>query len=104
MPYEKTISDNPISTPGRAWAMSRAPTEMLAVAAYTTTRMLGGMITPRLAAQAVMATAKFLRYPRSHIGGMKTVLRAAASAVEEPEIPAKIIPTTTVTWARPPLM
>ena len=35
---------------------------------------------------------------------MKTVLSAAASAVEEPEIPAKIMPTTTVTWAKPPLM
>jgi len=41
-------------------------------------------------------------YPMATIAGKSMTPRAAVSAGPEPDIPAKIIPTTMVTIARPP--
>jgi len=64
---------------------------------HTTMRMLGGMMTPMTEEHAVMATVKLGSYPCRRMAGMISEPSPAASAVEEPEIPAKIMLTTTLT-------
>ena len=64
--------------------------------------MLGGMMTPMTAEQAVTATVKLMSYPAFRMAGMMMEPSPAASAFEEPEMPAKIMLVTTLTWPRPP--
>jgi hypothetical protein len=66
--------------------------------------MLGGTMIARDPADAMRAAVKSLAYPLAAMAAMRMVPRAAVSAGPEPEIPAKISPTTMVTRARPPGM
>ena len=64
--------------------------------------MDGGMITPITEEQAVTATEKVGENPCFFIWGINRDPMPAASAVEEPEIPANSIDTTTLIWPSPP--
>ena len=64
--------------------------------------MLGGMITPITEEQAVMATEKLVPYPCFFIAGIINEPIPAASAVDEPEIPANSMLTITLTCPNPP--
>ena len=66
--------------------------------------MLGGMMGPIVAEEAMTAAAISGGYFAFFIAGMRIVPVAAASATEEPDIPAMIMLTTTETLASPPVM
>jgi hypothetical protein len=65
--------------------------------AMKTMGMLGGMMGPMVAAAALMAAAKRLSYPSRAMAGSRTEETALASATAEPETPAMITFTMTVT-------
>ncbi len=69
---------------------------------HTIMRMEGGMMTPITDEHAVTATAKEGVKPSFFICGIRSEPMPAASAVELPEMPAKNIETTTLTWPSPP--
>jgi hypothetical protein len=94
--------ESPRSIPGTIPARNKDPTEIDIVPPHTNMRMLGGMITPMTAEHAVMAIVKFLSYPWSIIAGMSTFPIPAASAFEDPLIPAKSIDTRTLICPNPP--
>ena len=56
--YTQTIWERPIITPGKKPERNRAPMETDMIPPQTTIRMLGGMITPMTAEQAMRATEK----------------------------------------------
>jgi len=60
------------------------------------------MMTPITDEQAVTATEKDGEKPSFFICGISSDPIPAASAVELPEMPAKNIETTTLTWPSPP--
>ena len=64
--------------------------------------MLGGIITPSSAEEAIVAAAKFLSYLFFNISGIIIAPTAAAVAALEPEIAAKNAQVTTATIASPP--
>ena len=59
-------------------------------------------MTPMTAEHAVTATVKLTSYPAFRMAGMMMEPSPAASAFEEPEMPAKIMLVTTLTCPRPP--
>ena len=59
-------------------------------------------MTPITDEQAVMATAKRVSNPSRCIAGMRILPQPAASAVDDPEMPANSMDTITLTWPRPP--
>src|SRR5207248_10179786 len=61
--------------------------------------MDGGMITASVADEESTAAENSLLYPLLFIAGMRIEPSAAASATAEPEISAKNIEVTVVTWA-----
>ena len=73
----------------------RAPTEALARLPYTTMKILGGMMFPMVAEDAVTATAVPLLNPSLIILGMRMLPTPATSALDDPETPAKNMDTTT---------
>ena len=83
-------------------AMKRPPMETDISPPHTTIMMLGGMITPITEEHAVMATEKLESYPCFFIAGIISEPIPAASAVDEPEIPANSMLTTTLTCPSPP--
>ena len=91
-----------IMSPGIAPARKSAPTEMDITPPQTIISMLGGMITPITEEQAVMATENRASKPCFFIAGISIFPHPAASAVDDPEIPANNIDTITLTWPRPP--
>jgi hypothetical protein len=88
--------DSPRRMPGIIPAKKRDPTDIDMVPPHTSMRILGGMITPITAEQAVIAMEKFLSYPSSIIAGIRTLPMPAASALDDPEIPANSIDTNTL--------
>jgi len=64
--------------------------------------MLGGMIGPRMDADATTAAAKSLWYFSFSMAGIKMLPSAEASADPDPEMPEKMISTMMVTAPRPP--
>ena len=64
--------------------------------------MLGGTIIASDPDAAIRAALKSFAYPLAAMAVMRIVPRAAVSAGPEPDIPAKIKPTTIVTRASPP--
>ena len=75
--------------------MNSAPVLTLAIPAYTTMVILGGIMEPNVEDAAVTPTDVPLSYPCFSIAGMKILPTPAVSAWEEPEIPAKIMDTST---------
>src|SRR5262245_16215536 len=69
---------------------------------HTIIRIDGGMITASTAETAVMAMEKERSYPSFVWASMKILDWLAASAVEEPEIPAKKTDRTTLICASEP--
>src|SRR5688572_22922827 len=88
--------------PGTMPDRNIAPTEMPAVAAYTIIIRLGGMMLPSVDDDAVRATLNGTGYPSRFCAGIITDPTASVSADDTPVMPAKIIDTSTFTWARPP--
>ena len=66
--------------------------------------MLGGMMGPMVEAPRTMAAAKSLSYPSFSMAGISMLPSPTASAVADPDIPAKMMEATTQTWPRPPVM
>src|SRR5438270_14049937 len=64
--------------------------------------MDGGMMTASVADEESTAAENSLLYPLLFIAGMRIEPSAAASATADPEISAKNIEVTMVTWARAP--
>ena len=91
-----------INSPGTTPAKKSPPIEADIRPPQTIIMMLGGIITPITDEQAVSATEKLESYPCFFMAGIINEPIPAASAVEEPEIPAKSMLTTTFTWASPP--
>ena len=81
---------------------NNAPTETCMTPPQTIIRIDGGMMTPITEEQAVIATANRVSYPSFCIAGIRILPMPAASAVDDPEIPAKSIDTATFTWPSPP--
>jgi len=88
--------------PGTAPARNKAPTDICITPPHTTIKILGGIMTPITEEHAVMATANLASNPSRFIAGINIFPQPAASAVDEPDIPANNIDTTTLTWPRPP--
>ena len=64
--------------------------------------MDGGMTTASTAETAVMAIENDLSYPSLTCASIKSLPWLAASAVDEPEMPAKNTDNTTLICAKPP--
>src|SRR5258705_7184402 len=64
----------------------------------------GGMTTASVAEEERTAAENSFEYPLFFIAGIRIDPSAAASATAEPEISAKNIEVTMVTWARAPRM
>src|SRR5256714_14702694 len=62
----------------------------------------GGMLTASVEAEESTAAENSFEYPLLFIAGIRMVPSAAASATAEPEISAKNIDVTIVTWASAP--
>ena len=88
--------------PGTTPARNIPPIETDISPPKTTIRIEGGMITPITEEQAVIATVKVAGKPSFFICGIRSEPMPAASAVEEPEMPAKNIETRTLMWPSPP--
>ena len=84
-------------SPGIAPARNRAPTEIDITPPQTIINILGGMITPITEEHAVIATVKRASNPCFFIAGISILPQPAASAVDDPEIPANSIETMTLT-------
>ena len=89
------IMARPSKIPGTRPDINSAPVLTLAIPAYTTMVILGGMIDPKVDDAAVTPTEVPLSYPCFSIAGMKILPTPAVSAWDEPEIPAKIMDTNT---------
>ena len=97
------MSPIPIMRPGMMPPTSILPTEVLVTTAPTTIQMLGGMMGPIIAEDAVTAALKAGSYPSSFMALISTFPKPDVSASPEPDMPAKIMLATTLTWARPAL-
>ena len=94
----------PIKIPGTAPPKKRRPMLTPVMLPIRTKGMLGGMIGPIVAEEAMTAAAISGEYFAFFMAGIRIVPVAAASATEEPDIPAMIMLTTTDTLASPPVM
>src|SRR4029079_9948626 len=79
-----------------------APIEVEITPPQTIIRIEGGMITASTADTAVMAIEKESPLPSLTCASMKIFDWLAASAVDEPEMPAKNTESSTLIWARAP--
>ena len=98
----QTIKQRPIKIPGRTPAINSSTVPVLARKPQITRLMLGGMIGPIPDEAAVMATENPLSQPASFIALISRAPRPPASAIAEPDMPAKIILARTFAWPRPP--
>ena len=64
--------------------------------------MLGGMIGPRMEEAPVIPMVMRIGYLASSMALISMLPRPAASAIAVPDMPAKIMLPTTLTWPRPP--
>ena len=71
-------------------AMNKAPTDAPDTVAYTTRRMLGGMIGPSVEEAAVTQQEKSLSNPFSFMALISMAPRPPASDTAVPDMPAKI--------------
>ena len=63
---------------------------------------LGGMIGPMSEEEAVTPIVKSSSYPASRMALISTAPRPPASATADPDMPAKIMLPSTLTYPRPP--
>src|SRR6188768_2481279 len=91
-----------ISSPGTMPARYIAAIEVEISPPHTIIRIDGGMITASTADTAVMAMENERSYPSLVWASMKILDWLAASAVEEPEMPAKNTDNTTLICANEP--
>ena len=93
----------PKRIPGSRPDKNIAPTESPITLAYKTAILLGGTKGLCMEDAAVKAQEKFSSYPSLSISFISIFPRAATSPKAVPEILPKIVLTTTLTNARPPL-
>ena len=86
-----------MSSPGTTPPRNSRPTDRSLMTAMNTMGMLGGMMGPMVAAEALMAAANRRSYPSRAMAGSSTEETALASATAEPETPAMMTFTITVT-------
>src|SRR3954451_2915877 len=91
-----------ISNPGTMPARYIAASNVEISPPHTIIRIDGGMMTASTAATAVMANESERAYPSLVCASMKISDWLAASAVEEPEMPAKNTDSTTLICASDP--
>ena len=83
--------------------MNSFTTDWLAICAYTTIGIDGGMIGPSSAPAAITAPAKPSPYPFSRIAGISGLPVATASATADPDTPDRTKFVMIETWPRLPL-
>src|SRR6185436_10734789 len=92
----------PIMVPGTMPPTKSFPTETSAMLPYRMAGMLGGMMGPTTAEDAVTAATKARSYFASSMAFTSMAPMPATSATAEPLMPEKIMLPTTLTWPRPP--
>src|ERR1044072_4449598 len=97
-----TICAPAISSPGTMPARYIAAIEVEIRPPHTIIRIDGGMMTARTADTAVIAIENEMSYPSLGWASMKIFNCLSASAVEEPEMPAKNTDSTTLICASDP--